>query len=276
MTSKVNGGIRGKVRETSKLGQLQKYRTQQAQIRRSKILGGVDPRRGGRANPLNWSSRASRAFNDSRISGQFGNRATQMGDALAKEEFEKQVKEASISQDGVSLNELQVIATTGAGSDGRKVSEATRAAAIDKVMSTGGFNQRRDVLEAMASNKSTTSRTLRSRAVSAAYAKGDANIYGTQFGDNIVQETGTINSANDLANAAVANIAGGSLSAEHAVQGEGSTKYLVDTVVTKANAGDTIAQTARLRFKDVSSRAKVAESTRSKVTSAIDDAFTKL
>jgi hypothetical protein len=289
VSSKLNGKINGKVKETSKLGQLQKYTAQQRQIRRSKILGGVDPRKGGAANPLNWGARVGKTFNESRVSGQFGDRASQMGEALAKEEFEKLVKEASIGMATMSFGETKILATTGKTSEGRKVSEVTRAAAIDKMMSAGGFNDRRSVLEAMASSKSSgspdsTTRELRSRAVAAAYAKGDANIYGTTFGDQIVQEDGKINSDKDLAQTAINNIAKGSLSSEHAVQGEGSTDYLVKEVLKNTEAakasGDAeaieAAETAQAKFIAAADLARASANTRSKINSAIDMSFERL
>ncbi len=294
MSSKLNGKIGGKVRDTSKLGQLQKYTAQQRQIRRSKILGGVDPRRGGAANPLNWGARVGKTFNESRISGQFGDRASQMGEALAKDEFEKLVKEASISIETMGFGETKLLATTGKTSEGRKVSEVTRAAAIDKMMSAGGFNDRREVLQALASQKDTTTRETRSRAVSAAYAKGDANIYGTGFGDQIVQKagsyvdpktgetvrTGTINSAENLTQAAIKNVAEGSLSSEHAVQGQGSTKWLVDQVIKAEEEGNAeekeIAAVAKAKFTEAADLARASANTRSKITSVINASFEKL
>ncbi|MFZ1250276.1 MAG: type IV secretion system protein [Candidatus Microsaccharimonas sp.] len=270
LSSKLDGRIGGKIRDTSKFGQLQKYRGQQSQIRRAKILGGQDPRRGGGANPLNWGARASKAFNESRVSGQFGTRAAQMGEAIVHEEFEKQVKEAAGTQSGLSMAEVTAMATTGKDSNGRKLTEASRAAAVDKVMTSGGFGDRRKVLEAMASQKSTTTTQLRKRAVDAAYAKGDSNIYGVKFGDNIIQSGGAINSSTQLADAAVKNARDGSVSAEHLLHSEGATEYLVDEVLSR---GDT---TARSNLARSANAARTGQNTRSKVTKNFNDQFGRL
>lgn len=281
MSAKMGGQVNGKMRDTTKLGQFQKYQAQQSNIRRAKILGGVDPRRGGMANPLNWTARAGRVFNESKISGQFGNRATIMGESVAKEEFEKLVKEASSAQETFSFGDTMEIAKSGA-LGGRKVSEASRAAAIDKIMNAGSFNDRKEVLETLAANKASTSKELRNRAVNVAYAKGDGNIYGTDFGDKIVQDykivdgkpVGDINSKEDLVKATVANAAAGSLSAEHLVQGAKSTKYIIESVNSYSDTTQRGAAQAKLR--ETITTARTNQNTAPKVTSVFEEQFGKI
>ncbi len=253
--SKANANIRKTANTSSRYGEAKQGLKNRFALSRatrranSNIQKGIDQSRVGRA--LGFDKGSSRAV------------------SVVKEEFEKQVKDASSSQSEYSLDMLKGIATTGTY-NGKRVSEAAHAAAVDKVMAVGGFNDRKAVLESMASNKGSTSTELRSRAVSAAYAKGDANIYGTSFGDKIVQSNGSINSAADLTSQTVKNAADGSLSAENLVQGESSARYIVDSVL---NSGD---DKAKRNIQSAAVTAKTNPGTIPKVTPAIDTEFIKL
>jgi len=255
IANRANGNIRKSANTSSRYGEAKQGLKNRFALSRanrrvnSKLQQSIDQSKLGRA--LGVDKGSSRAL------------------SIVNDEFEKQVKDASTTQSTLSLSQLKAIATTGSHG-GKKVSEAAHAAAVDKVMSAGGFNDRRAVLESMASNKSSTSVELRSRAVSAAYAKGDANIYGTSFGDKIVQRDGSINSASDLAAQTTANAAAGSVSAEHLVQGESSARYIVDSVLA---SGD---NAAHINVAAAASTAKQTASTIPKVTSAIDTEFTRL
>ena len=255
IASKANSKVRSTANTNSRYGEAKQGLKNRFALNRatrranSNIQKGIDQSRVGRA--LGFDKGSSRAV------------------SVVKEEFEKQVKDASSSQSEYSLDMLKGIATTGTY-NGKRVSEAAHAAAVDKVMAVGGFNDRKAVLESMASNKGSTSTELRSRAVSAAYAKGDANIYGTSFGDKIVQSNGSINSAADLTSQTVKNAADGSLSAENLVQGESSARYIVDSVL---NSGD---DKAKRNIQSAAATAKTNPGTIPKVTPAIDTEFIKL
>lgn len=157
--------------------------------------------------------------------------------------------------------------------NGVRVSEAERAAAIDRTMTTGGFNDRRKVLEAMASNKSGTTQEMRQRAVSGAYAKGDQEIYGTGFGDQIVSGVGSISSGASLLQAAVDNAAGGNVKPEQLVKNSSATKYLVDGV----RAGTTAAHTsAKANLVSAASEAESGEGTKTQIDPNIAASFADL
>ena len=92
MADKNTKRIGSEVSSTSKLGQLNKYRKTEGERRRALMQAGVYD--GDNRNPLNWgrnaSSRLSRAFNKSRISGGFGDRMSASGQQIAKKlDYEK-------------------------------------------------------------------------------------------------------------------------------------------------------------------------------------------
>lgn len=183
-------------------------------------------------------------------------------------------KEATERQKSLTTAEVAAMAATGTHK-GTKVSDAERAAAIDRTMSTGSFAQRKDILSNLAANKGTTSRALRQRAVAGAYSKGDQNIYGAGFGDEIVSETGGISSAADLASSAVDNAAKGKVQAEHLVQNGAATDWLVDEIVTNG-AAHPLAATARTNLQGVAKSAQTSQATRTKIDGTIRTAFGKL
>lgn len=195
-----------------------------------------------------------------------GSAAAAKMDALEAEA----AKEATERQKSMTTAEVAAIAATGLGKDKLPVSAAERAAAIDRTMATGSFQQRQDVLANLAANKSTTSRSLRQRAVAGAYAKGDQGIYGNGFGDNIIAEhdpankQGTINSAEDLAKAAVENAADGKVQAEHLAQNGAATAWLVNEVINNGSAHPRAA-TARTKLQPVAKEAQTSQATRTRI-----------
>lgn len=199
-------------------------------------------------------------------------RAERVAEGKVKEVEQEEIKYATESQRGMTTADVAKIAQTGVH-NGVRVSEAERAAAIDRTMSTGGFNDRRKVLEAMASNKNSTTQEMRQRAVSGAYAKGDQDIYGTGFGDQIVSGVGSINSGGDLLKAAVDNAAGGNVKPEQLVKNSSATKYLVDGV----RAGTTAAHTsAKANLVSAAGEAEVGEGTKTQIDQNIAASFADL
>lgn len=178
--------------------------------------------------------------------GEFArNRATQAAAGASasaeNKDYNEAVTAATAQQRTYTVAEVANMAATGMH-NGQVITEHERAAAIDRTMSSGGFSQRRAVLEGLASNKAGTSRDLRGRAITGAYSKGDQNIYGVGFGDQILDEGGTINSASDLAKATVQNAADGHIQAEHLVQGATATEYLVDSTIASTDPDAAYAQ----------------------------------
>ncbi len=200
-------------------------------------------------------------------------------------DYSEAVEAATAVQRNFSVGDVATIAATGKH-NGLDVTEGERAAAIDRTMSQGGFSQRTKVLEALAKNKSTTSRELRSRAVSGSYAKNDQNIFGTGFGDQILEDyqpevrdaagkitvaaRGTINGDGDLAAAAVDNAADGHVSAEHMVQNSSATEYLVGATINSGNA------MAYAKLKEARVKAETTATTQGKIDDVIKEQFERL
>lgn len=184
-------------------------------------------------------------------------------------EYGEAVEAATAAQRTMTVDDVAKIASTGTH-NGQKVTEHERAAAIDRTMSSGGFSQRKEVLEGLATDKAGTSRELRNRAVSAAYSKGDQNIYGAGFGDQILDEGGSINSAADLASAAVTNAEEGHVAAEHLVQNGSATKYLVGATLA---SGNTVARGKLATARDA---ARSTGSTQAKIDPTIEGEFARL
>lgn len=250
----------------SRLGQFNKHRANQRAIRRQLTQGGAYTGK----NPLRrMASAANKKFNNSALSGEFGNRAAANAEAFADELFEKDVKAASLTQNGMTHDQKLALARAEEGSmlsvNGKQVraTKEQKTAAMDSVMATGGFNQRRQMLEHIAANGS---QNEKARAVKAAYAKGDQNIYGVGFGDQIL--SGAIDNEASLAEAAVTNAAGGNLQAEHVVQSGGATEWLQDNI---ANSGN---QDAMNGFRTAADRARASDNTASKIDGKMETAFT--
>lgn len=231
-----------------------------------------------------------RAFTDSGRFAQTRMEQTAQSRALNEEdaEYERSVKAASLEQAEMDNQSVAQIAKTGQYK-GRKATEHELAAANDRVMKSGSFKERQNALAYLASTKGDTGpgghgkTTLRNRAVQGAYARGDQNIYGSGFGNEIVKDGGSINGSEDFAAAAVANAAAGHVSAEHLVQGDSATQFLVDSVNnTEGQAivdGDTAKQAeaaaARTKLKGaVSSMA--GTNTESKASGDMKRSFGKL
>ena len=189
-------------------------------------------------------------------------------------EYEENVKGAALQQVGLTNAETAAITKTGM-INGRKASQYEMAAANDRIMKSGSFDERREALEYLAANKSDPehgSRSLRNRAVQGAYSRGDGNIYGAGFGNEVVSETGRIDGAEGLMKETVANAKSNKVSAAHAVQGEASAKYLV-SAVTDGTHGDA---SARANVKAAAAKAKADPSTSGSYTGSMDSHFSTL
>lgn len=93
LSDKANRRVGGKVKETSRAGQLMDYRKQSGKLKRAKINSGAY--KGSKWNVLgNASSRLNSAFNDSSVSGKFGDRGAAAGTALINKEEAEEVSNA--------------------------------------------------------------------------------------------------------------------------------------------------------------------------------------
>lgn len=186
----------------------------------------------------------------------------------ASEVFEKEVKDSSLLLQGKQMDEIKDFATGAV-----KTSGAMRAAAIDHVMSQGGFSDRRSVIESVASDaKMDTS--MRQRAIDGAYAKGDGNIYGAGFGGQIL--SGQINGAETLAMATVDNVANGDLSAEHLVQNASATDYVANSILTARTNSYGREPDATRNFRSAASDAMSSSGTKGKVSNNIFNSLSKV
>ena len=210
-----------------------------------------------------------------------GDRGATAAEAVREKAYNEAVSDASTSMRNDTVGEVADMAASGKYADGRIATETERAAAIDKTMASGGFSQRRKVLEGLASQKNSTSRELRNRAIKGAYAKGDQNIYGTGFGDQILApasadgKQGTINGAEDLAQATVANAAAGNVQPENLVHSPSATQYLVETAMgtgeEHAGKNYTGAATAAEKLRKAAVSANSNQNTRAKMDPGIKE-----
>ena len=158
----------------------------------------------------------------------------------AKELFEKSVKneQAAMESSGLTGTDYANIAITGKDKNG-KVSEAKRAAAVDQVMANGSFEDRRKVLQ----NISDASTIIRTRAVNGSMTKGDGAIFGSKFGNEVLQ--GNVKSEKDLISLAIENAKEGNVSAQDLVKNGAGTAWLGDVVQKGYKAGDADATAAK-------------------------------
>lgn len=187
--------------------------------------------------------------------------------AIADELFENEVKGQALALRGMTSSQIAAIARTGEISPGKKVSRSMYAAAIDHTMSNGSFEQRLDVLSSL-KNKDAV---IKNRAIQAAYAKGDNNILGSGFGDDILEDK--VENMSDLENMAIDNAAKGNLQPEHLVQNGAATEWLVDTALSSS---DPIHTNAQLKIKNAATKARFNSNTSKNVNGKILAAFNRL
>lgn len=181
--------------------------------------------------------------------------------ATVAKAFESDVEDASTMLQGMTSSEIAAIAITGKTSDGKEVSRSMRAATIDHTMANGGFEQRMNVL----SKLKDTDASIKQRAIKAAFAKGDNNILGNEFGDDILKDE--INSMEDLSNMAVNNAESGSLQAEHLVQNGAATGWLSKAIADSKN------ERASAAFKKAGEVAVSNPNTAKNINQTISDAL---
>lgn len=181
--------------------------------------------------------------------------------ATVAKAFESDVEDASTMLQGMTSSEIAAIAITGKTSDDKEVSRSMRAATIDHTMANGGFEQRMNVLSKLKG----TDASIKQRAIKAAFAKGDNNILGNGFGDDILKDE--INSMEDLSNMAVNNAESGSLQAEHLVQNGAATGWLSKAIADSKN------ERASAAFKKAGEVAVSNPNTAKNINQTISDAL---
>ncbi len=245
-------------RRTAPIQDAWKYRKQSREIERAKRRGSG----GARTRVLGAVG-----------GGNYADKLATQAASLEENEFNEEVKSASA--------EIGTQTTGDALSQFHGASEAKQAAIIEHVMSKGSFNERRQLVEASGGLMGKNNLRLRKRISEGVYAKGDQNIYGTGIGAQIV--SGRVGSEADLRTQTLNNITSGHVSAEHIVQGESATEYMVDTA-TGATAGgaatgvgtaaDYTTATAALRASHANARTNTG--TRSKLNGAYNATLGRL
>ena len=189
--------------------------------------------------------------------------------ATVAKAFESDVEDASTMLQGMTSSEIATIARTGKTPDGKKeVTQSMRAAAIDHTMANGGFEERMEVLSSLKG----VDTSIKQRAIKGSFAKGDNNIIGNKFGNDILEDK--VGNITDLKNMAIDNAADGNLQAEHLVQNAGATKWLVDTSMdAKTNQTNKNAPSAVSNIKSMAIKARFNPNTSKNINGTIDTAF---
>lgn len=225
---------------------------------------------------------AERAVNDGGYATKIGGGGEDMktlvqayGTQAVKEERMKDIKAGTALIDHLDNATVAKIAATGEH-EGKPVSAAIFQAATHRIQDSGSFDERRENLEFLAKNKTTDlgkalgmDATLRGEAAQKAIARGDSKIYGAGFGNELVNENGSIVDGASLAQSAVDNASKGSLNAQHLVQGDASTKFLVDQITGSTS------QSAKANLKAAADVARTQSSTAAGITDKIDQALQK-
>ena len=192
--------------------------------------------------------------------------------ATVAKAFESDVEDASTMLQGMTSSEIATIARTGKTPDGKKeVTQSMRAAAIDHTMANGGFEERMEVLSSLKG----VDTSIKQRAIKGSFAKGDNNIIGNKFGNDILEDK--VGNITDLKNMAIDNAADGNLQAEHLVQNAGATKWLVDASMdAKTNQTNKNAPSAVSNIKSMAIKARFNPNTSKNINGTIDTAFKKV
>ena len=191
--------------------------------------------------------------------------------AAVDKAFESDVENASTMLQGMTSSEIAAIAITGKTSDGKEVSRSMHAATIDHTMANGSFEERMEVLSSLKG----VDTSIKQRAIKGSFAKGDNNIIGNKFGNDILEDK--VGNMTDLKNMAIDNAAGGNLQAEHLVQNAAGTEWLVDASMkaedekTNKNATSAISN-----IKSMALKARLNPNTAKNINGKLDSTFRKV
>ena len=177
--------------------------------------------------------------------------------ATVAKAFESDVEDASTMLQGMTSDDIAKIAN---GTD-TKASKAMRAAAVDHIMANGSFEERMEVLSSLKG----VDTSIKQRAIKGSFAKGDNNIIGNSFGNDILEDK--VGNITDLKNMAIDNAAGGNLQAEHLVQNGGATGWLSKAIADSKN------EKASAAFKKAGEVAVSNPNTAKNINQTISDAL---
>ena len=184
--------------------------------------------------------------------------------ATVNKAFESDVEDASTMLQGMTSDDIAKIAN----GTNTTASKAMRAAAIDHTMANGSFEER---MEALSSLKGVDT-SIKQRAIKGSFAKGDNNIIGNKFGNDILQDK--VENMTDLKNMAIDNAADGNLQAEHLVQNAAATEWLVDaSMKSKTNKNSAAAV---LNIKHTAIKARINQNTAKNINGKLDNTFRKV
>ena len=293
LTDKATGRVGDKVKTQSRLGdvvQNRKFRSAEKRARRragrgfvsrqgQRILDSRTAASGGVKGALAKTAGRATQFvggggssvDNSWIGRKIGlDRGAATASGIVDEMYEKDVKNAGLLFTGMTSGAVIRAAMSGE-MNGTKMSEVQRTAAVDYANSKGGFAERAALLGQLASEGG-DSKPLMRRAVDSAYAKGDSEIYGNNFGDKVID--GTIKNEADLKNAIVSNFAKGGVSSEQIVVNPGRTEYAKEAIKSASTSNPDRAD-AVSSFRKAATGARFGESTKGKVNpdSALDKTF---
>ena len=187
--------------------------------------------------------------------------------ATVAKAFESDVEDASTMLQGMTSANIANIAN---GTD-TKASKAMRAAAVDHIMANGSFEERMEVLSSLKG----VDTSIKQRAIKGSFAKGDNNIIGNKFGNDILEDK--VGNMTDLKNMAIDNAADGNLQAEHLVQNAAGTEWLVDASMkaedkkTNKNATSAISN-----IKSMALKARLNPNTAKNINGKLDSTFRKV
>lgn len=140
MSSKLNGRVGGKVKDTSKLGAYNSAYKRSQQIKRAQITGGVYKGR----NPLSrLSSNINSRINQSKLTGTMGTQVAQQAASMANKLQAENIEaaHAQIQQANMSTANLKAIADGGSANGINGKDNATRAAAMIQLKRAGKFDE---------------------------------------------------------------------------------------------------------------------------------------
>ena len=177
--------------------------------------------------------------------------------AAVDKAFESDVENASTMLQGMTSDDISKIAN----GTNTKASQAMRAAAVDHIMANGSFEERMKVLSSLKG----VDTSIKQRAIKGSFAKGDNNIIGNSFGNDILEDK--VGNITDLKNMAIDNAAGGNLQAEHLVQNGGATGWLSKAIADSKN------EKASAAFKKAGEVAVSNPNTAKNINQTISDAL---
>jgi hypothetical protein len=240
ISSKANGRIGGKVKETSKLGQIAKYHTDQANLRRAQIQSGSY--KGW--NPIGKGlSSANRALYQR--TGKYGTLATTRGYTLEDSVNAENVKnsESLINHNNLTNTEKVTIAQ---GGDIKKngitfsgKNNAMRQAAIKNAVSVGTVQEVESIITSSGSMTTTQRKELTGAMVSSGITNKAVHLGAATLGDI---EQGKVTSEADLDRVTIRALQGSKFSAEKLAANEPYSLDRVARVIT-SNKADFITPT---------------------------------